>query len=152
MWFTFKSNIFKVPIMTKHALFLCICFMNVNSFWNINSFILQRCFKFIVGLKIFYEFNHIFKHKKSVAKVIYMYYCEISKRLYSLVTSITNFWIRFKTIVKIFVITDFKFFWFPFQFLHNLQFFQNVSLFITHTSTPLNKLVDKIYHLLQKQI
>ena len=102
--------------MTKYIFFSCICFMNVNSFWNINSFILQRCFKFIIAFKIFYEFNHIFfshaKHEKSVAKVICMYYWKISKRFYSTVTFVTNFWIRFKTIIEIVVMADFTLFWF----------------------------------------
>ena len=40
MWFKFKSNIFKISIMTKHKLFWWTYFINVNSFWNISSLVL----------------------------------------------------------------------------------------------------------------
>ena len=42
MWLKFESNIFKVPIMKEHTFFWCTCFICVNSFWNINFFVLQH--------------------------------------------------------------------------------------------------------------
>ena len=38
----FKSNIFKIPTMTKHTFFWHTCFSSVNFFWNVIFFILYH--------------------------------------------------------------------------------------------------------------
>ena len=42
MRFRFKSNIFKIPIVTKHTFFWCACFVHVSSFWNTNFLAFQH--------------------------------------------------------------------------------------------------------------
>ena len=101
-------------------------------------------------VQIFCEFNHIFfnhsEHKKSVPNVIYLHYCKIFKRVYSLVTIITNLWMIFEASAKIIVIIDFTFFWF-------LSFvFVFILVFVTHTNTRLNKFVDTIFYTPEKHI